>query len=126
MRQAGLCDKERTARVDVHHEIEALEGCLFDGAQRQGAGIVYADVDAAKCLHRSCDGILHLVFNTNVARERQRFAARVLHLLGGRLYRAFKLGMRFLRLCRDSDVGAIACGAQCNGKADAAAGSGDE
>ena len=96
------------------------------GRERDGAGVVDADVDAAERLHRLVDGRLHLLLEADVAHERQRLAAGRLDLLGRRVDGAFELGVRLGRLGGDGDVGAVARRPQRDGEADAAAGAGDE
>ena len=95
-------------------------------AERQRTGIVDADIDAAESGDGRLDGAGDLLLEADVARERESPPARRLDLGGGRIDRAFELGMRFLRLGDDGDVGAVARGTLGDGEADAAAGSGDE
>ena len=54
------------------------------------------------------DGARDLLLEANVARERERPAARRLDLGGRGVDRAFELRMRLLRLGDDGDVGAFA------------------
>ena len=96
------------------------------GRQRNGGGVVDADVDAAEGLGRLGDGGLHLLLVADVADQRQRAAAGLLDLGGGGVDRAFELGIGLGGLGGDGDVGAVARGALGDGEADAAAGAGDE
>ena len=79
-----------------------------------------------KCADRLLHRVVNLVLETDVDHERQRFPACRLDFRGGRVNGAGQFGMRRVGLGGDDDVGSIASRAQCDGKADAAAGAGDE
>jgi len=111
MRQAGLRDEERAARVDAHHQVEALHVGRFGGRQGNGAGIVRA---------------LHLLLIADITDDRQCHAAGILDFLGGSVDRAFQFGMRLGRLGGDRHTGAIARRTLGNGEANATATTGDE
>ena len=70
--------------------------------------------------------VLHRVLVAHIDHQGQGLAAGLLDLFGGGVDRAFELGMRRLGLGGDGDVGAVARGAQRNGKPDAARCAGDE
>src|SRR5205823_133743 len=74
-------------------------------------------------LHHRVGG---LIFEANVADQRQRLAARGFDLLGGGEDGAGQPGVRLRGLGGDRDVGAVARGPQRDGEADAAARPGDE
>ena len=126
VRHACLGDEKRAARVDAEHQIEPLCRRLLDAAERQRAGVVDADIDAAERGDRCLDGARDLVLEADVARQRQRAAARRLDLGDRRVDSAFELGVRLLRLGDDGDVGAVTRRALGDGEADAAARPGDE
>jgi len=126
MRQGQLRAQEGPARIDLHHQVVALHLGRQRARERNGAGVVDADVDSAECgdalRHRS--GGLLLV--ADVADQRQRLAAEGDDLLGGAEDRPGQLGVRLGRLRREDDVGAVARQPARDRQADAAAGAGNE
>ena len=108
--QAGLGHDEGAARVDLLHQVEALDRQLAHGGEVDRAGVVDDQVDAAEAL----DGLLHgggddaLV--ADVADDRQRLAAGGLDLLRGGVDRPRQLRMRLSRLGDQGDLGAVAGG----------------
>ena len=111
---------ERTARIDLMHEIKAAHGDLRRGLKLEGACIIDHDIDAAEL--RRCFGerTLHHCFLAHVDHEWQRLAAGALDLLGHGVDRAFELRNRFRRFGRDRDVRAITRGPQRDRESDAA------
>ena len=126
MRQAGLRHEQRAARVDAEHEIDAFEVGLVERRERDRAGVVDADVEAAERLDRLGHRRLHLILEADVAGDRQRAPARLFDLGGSRVDRPFELRMRLGGLGGDRDIGAVARRAQCDREPDAAARAGDE
>ena len=107
MRQAELRDEEGAAPIHRMHQVVALHRRVERAGQRNGRGIVDADVDAAELANRVRDGLLHLRLVADIAGERQRAAARFLDLGGRRMDRAFELRMRRDRLGGDGDIGPV-------------------
>jgi hypothetical protein len=108
------------------HQVVALHVGGGGRRQRDGAGVVDADVERAERLHRLGNGRLNLVLEADVAGDGKRLAAGLLDLLGSRKDRAFQLGVRLGGLGGDGDVGAVARGPERDGEADAATGTRDE
>jgi hypothetical protein len=126
VRNAGLGDQKSAARIDAVHQIVALH-VRGDGVrERDGAGIVDADIEAAEGLHRLLDRRLHLLLEADIAGDGQRLAAGRFDLLGGGEDGAFELGMRLGGLGGDGNVGAVARGPERDGQADAPAGAGNK
>jgi len=94
--------------------------------QEQGAGVIYQDVDAAEGIRRLCNGSLDLFLPAHVHGNRQRSATRRDDLVRHCVDRAGELGVGFICLRGDGDVGAVRRGAKRDGPADATARAGDE
>ena len=119
-------DEIGAPRIDLLHQIEALHVGLQRAGQRNGAGIVDADIDAAESCDGLSDRIDDLLLKSDIADDRQRLAARLLDLVGGRIDRAGQFRIGFGRLGGNGDIRAVFCGAQRNREPDAAARAGDE
>ena len=97
-----------------------------DRRERDGAGVVDDDVDAAELRRGLVDRLLDVGLVADVDDERQRLAAGALDVLGGGVDGAGELRVRLGGLGRDRDIGAVAGGAQSDRQPDAARGAGDE
>ena len=62
------------------HEVEALHFRAGRRGERDRAGIVDTNIDAAEGLRCLCRSLQNLLFAANVADQRQGFAARFLYL----------------------------------------------
>ena len=126
MRDGVFRHHEGAARVDLMHEIEALHVGLRDRRERDGAGIVDHDVEAAEMrgglIERGLDGGLV----AHVDHEGERLAAGFFDFAGRGVDGAFQLGVRLDRLGGDGDIGAVARSLERDGEPDAARGAGDE
>ena len=126
MRNGAFRHHEGAARVDLMHQIEAAHVSISDWRALDGARIVDHDVEAAE----RCDGPLgrasHLRLVAHIDRDRQRISAGFDDLLSGGEDGAGQLRMRLVGLSGDDNIGAVARGAQRNGKPDAARCAGDE
>ena len=96
------------------------------GRELDRAGIIDHDVDAAEFLRRLVERISHDSFVAHIDHQRQRLAAGALDLIGRGIDRALQFWMRLGGFRSDSDVGAVARGAQRNRQPNAARGAGDE
>ncbi len=88
--------------------------------------VIDADIDATEfgdALINSCD---HLGLIANIADDWQRLAAGRAHLVGGGKDGALQLRMRLRGLRGDRDIGAVACGTQCDRKPNATARTGNK
>ena len=65
--------------VDSIHKVVAFHWGLQCASERNGAGIIYQDVNATKFLHCLFDSILYLLLNADVNDARQCFAACFFH-----------------------------------------------
>jgi hypothetical protein len=122
----ALRAQERAARVDLVHQVVALHRRLERAGERDGAGVVHEDVDATEGLDGLGDGGVDRRVLADVHGDRERLAARLLHVLGCRVDRARQLRVRLGRLGDDHDVRAVLGGAEADGVSDAAARAGDE
>jgi len=119
-RQAGLRAGISAAHVDAEHQVDALHRCVQRAGERDGAGVVDENIDAAKARggfsHRFPDGRLV----TDIALQGQGVTAGFFDLRRRRVDGAgeFRVGVDCLG--RDRDVGAVARRAQRDGQADAA------
>ena len=102
------------------HQVEALHVGIERAGELDRTGIVDADVDAAEFLDGLSDCFGHLRFFADVAKKRQRIAACVFNLPCSRKNRSRQPRMRLSRLCRNRHIGAVACRADGDCKADAA------
>ena len=127
MRNAGLGDQEGAARIDLMHQVIALHLGLLGAGERNGAGIVDADIDAAEPLHTGVHGRRHLILEADVAGDGQRLAAGLLDPRAAAVWMVpGSRGIGLGGLGGDGDIGAVARRPQRDGKADAPAGAGDE
>jgi len=126
MRDAGFGHQVGAARIDLVHQVEALHRGRFGTRQRDGAGIVDADVDAAKSRDTRFHCCMNLILGADVTSQRQRLAAGAFDLLGGPIDGAGQARIGGHRLGGDGDIGAVGCGLQRNGQPDAPAGAGDK
>ena len=108
------------------HEIEPLHLGRLAVGQRDRAGVIDDDVDAAEMLRRLIERAAHARLVAHIDDERQRSAARRLDLSGGGVDRAGQLGIGLRGLGGDGDIGAVARRAQADRQADAARRAGDE
>src|SRR5262249_35223130 len=104
-RDARLRTGERSARVDLVHEIEPLHRRRERTGQADRARIVDQDIDAAERLDRTGDRAGDLILEANIAGQGQRLSPGRLDLLRSRKDGARKLRMRLRRLGRDRDIG---------------------
>jgi hypothetical protein len=102
------------------HQVETLHRDFFGAQQRDRAGVVDNDIDAAECCSTLLHGCCNRVVFTNVADDWQSLAACCLDLLGRRVNRSGQLWMRLVSLRRDDDIGAVCGRSLRNRKPDAA------
>ncbi len=126
MRQTGLRAQEAAAAVDLLHQVEALHRRVQRAAQPDRAGVVDQDVDAAEGIDGGGHRGAHLLLFADVALERQRAPACGLDRRRGAVDGARQFGIGHVRLGGNGDVGTVAGGAQGDGQADPARGTGDE
>ena len=112
--------------VDGVHQVVALHGSVEGRGQGDGAGVVDADIDSAVGLDGLRHRLLHLIFEADIADQRQGVATGVADLLGGGVDGARQPGMWFGGFGGDGDVGAVPCRAQGDGQSDSPARSGNE
>ena len=126
VRDGVLGHHERSARVDLVHQIEPLHVRVGRARELDRACIVHDDVDAAEAgcglLDRTCD----LRFLADVTGNRECFAASLLDLFGGRVNGALKLRVRLVSFRRDRNVCTVARGAERDRETDAARRAGDK
>ena len=111
---------ERAARIDLMHEIETLHVGRLRVGQRDRAGIVDHDIDAAELKRRLIQRTAHRRLVAHIDDERQRLPASLLDLGGGGEDRAGKFWMGLGRLRGNGDVRAVARGLEANREPDAA------
>ena len=109
----------------MHQVVAAHIRCLA-GGQRDRAGIVDGDINAAERLRRFGQGRLDRRILADIDHQRQGFAAGLFDLLGCAVDRAFKLGVRLSGFRRNDNIRPVARGPERNRQADAARGAGDE
>ena len=125
-RQAGLRTQKRAAHVDAKHQVEAFGGRLRGAGKLDRAGIVDKDIDAAEMRGSLLHSRIQCRLIAHVELDGQRLAASRRHFGGHRVNGTRQLRVRCRRFCGDDDIGAVACAAQRNSAADAAAGAGNE
>ena len=108
------------------HQVEAFHVDLLASAQRNGAGVIDDNIDAAECFGCRRQGLGHLRLVAHVHGQGQGLAAGRLDLLRSGEDRARQFGMRLGGLGGYGDIGAVARGAQSDSEAYAARGAGDE
>ena len=102
------------------HEIKTLHVGRLRIRQRNRAGVVDYDIDAAERRESFIERGADLCFVPNVDGQRQRLAASLLDLVGGGEDRAGKFWMGLNRLRGNGDVRAVARGLEANREPDAA------
>ena len=117
---------EGAARVDAHHQIEALHVGHLRVGQADGAGVVDANIDAAEFGDGLVDGGDHLGLFADIAKDRQGLAASGADLFGSGVDGALEFRMRLRGLCGDRDVGAVPRRAQRDRKSNAPTAAGYE
>ncbi len=124
MRDAVFRHHEGAAGIDAHHQVEPLHIGRLRIGQADGAGIVDADIDAAEFRDGLIDRRDHLRLVADIAKDRQRLAAGGADIVGRGVDGALEFRMRLRGFRGDRDIGAVARGAQCDRKPDAAAAAG--
>ena len=102
------------------HEIKALHVGRLRIRQRNRAGVVDYDIDAAERRESLIERGADLCFVPNVDGQRQRLPAGLLDLAGGGEDRAGKFWMGLGRLRGNGHVRAVAGGFEANREPDAA------
>ncbi len=126
MREAGLNTHKGAARVDLVHEIEALQGGFPGPAQIDGTGVVDQNVDAAEMGCGLVRGSLNGIGVPDIDRQRQGLPTGPFNLFGGGVDGARQSWMGLPGFGRDHDIGTVAGCPQGDGLADSPAASSDE
>ncbi len=126
MRQGLLRHQEAAAGIDRVHQVKALERRGEDRRQVDRAGIVDADVDAAKARYRRRHGGVDLFFEADIAQQRQRMPTGRFDLRGRGVDRARQDRVRQVGLGGDCHVGPVLGRPQRNRQANAARGATDK
>ena len=108
MRQAGFRREKRSARIDAEHQVETFQFSFLDRRQRNRAGIVDANIDAAEAFDGLRHGAFDVIFVANIAAQREGHSTGRFDFLRGRMDRAFEFGIGVNRLGGDRDIGAVA------------------
>ena len=126
MLQTRLRAEIRPAHVDCVHQVEPLHRRIERPRQKDRAGVVDEDIDAAKCLDRLCHSGSDLLLKPNIAHTRQRLPTGGFNLLTSAEYRSRQLWMRSVGLPNNGYVCAVPRSPQRDCLANSATGAGDE
>src|SRR5699024_11959813 len=98
MRQSGPGEQERSAYVDVVHQVVAFHIDLFCLFQVDSRGIVDDDVNAAELFYCRVHGSLDICFLPNISDDRQSVPAGFTNFFGSSMDGSWQFWMWFCGL----------------------------